>query len=106
MRGNLQASWPSGTEGELAIESLALRQLDHPRYNWLCDYDYMVQHHDLAPPTGFSTVAEVYAERGFVSACVKRVYFAVGRLLYTNNNFHFLPRVVYRGKRVVYLFIF
>ncbi|GAN00008.1 TPR domain protein [alpha proteobacterium U9-1i] len=46
----------------IAIESLALRQLDHPRYNWLCDYDYMVQHHDLAPPTGFSSVAEFNEE--------------------------------------------
>jgi predicted Zn-dependent protease len=41
----------------LCYETMALRQLGHPRYHELCDYDLMVQPYDITPPRGFATVA-------------------------------------------------
>jgi len=38
----------------ICYETMALRQLGHPRYHELCDYDRMVRPYDLAPPNGFA----------------------------------------------------
>lgn len=45
----------------LAFETLALRQLNDPRYHVLCDYTEMVRSYDLSPPPGFGDVAEFNA---------------------------------------------
>ena len=41
----------------LAFETLALRQLNDPRYHELCDYELMVRTYELSPPNGFGDVA-------------------------------------------------
>lgn len=41
----------------ICYETMALRQLGHPRYRELCDYDKMVRPYDLAAPNGFADMA-------------------------------------------------
>jgi tetratricopeptide (TPR) repeat protein len=41
----------------IALESLALKQLHDPRYDWLCDYDLMVRAYDLPIPPGYADAA-------------------------------------------------
>ena len=38
----------------ITYETMALRQLGHPRYRELCDYERMVRPYDLDPPAGFA----------------------------------------------------
>ncbi len=40
----------------ICYETMALRQLAHPRYAELCDYDRMVRAYDLEPPPGFASM--------------------------------------------------
>ncbi|HYD88354.1 MAG TPA: putative 2OG-Fe(II) oxygenase [Vitreimonas sp.] len=41
----------------ICYETMALRQLGHPRYRELCDYELMVRPYDLAPPRGFADMS-------------------------------------------------
>jgi tetratricopeptide (TPR) repeat protein len=43
-------------QGWIGYETLALRQMGHPRYRELCDYDTMVRPYFLSPPKGFATI--------------------------------------------------
>lgn len=40
----------------ICYETMALRQLGHPRYRELCDYERMVAAYDVAPPPGFASI--------------------------------------------------
>jgi tetratricopeptide (TPR) repeat protein len=40
----------------ICYETMALRQLGHPRYHELCDYDLMVRPYQLSAPPGFATI--------------------------------------------------
>jgi predicted Zn-dependent protease len=40
----------------ICYETMALRQLGHPRYRELCDYERMVRAYDLSAPPGFAGV--------------------------------------------------
>jgi len=51
---------------QLAItyEATALRQLNDPKYNWLCNYDRHLRVYDLEPPRGFTSIADFNAALG------------------------------------------
>ena len=51
---------------QLAItyEAMALKQLEDPRHDWLCDYERHVQAYDLEPPEGWSDIASFNAALG------------------------------------------
>ncbi|MGE0741385.1 MAG: tetratricopeptide repeat protein [Hyphomonadaceae bacterium] len=40
----------------ICYETMALRQLEDPRYHELCDYERMVQPFDVPPPPGFANI--------------------------------------------------
>lgn len=40
----------------ICYETMALRQLGHPRYRELCDFDLMVRPYQLSAPAGFATI--------------------------------------------------
>ncbi|MEQ1753895.1 MAG: tetratricopeptide repeat protein [Micropepsaceae bacterium] len=40
----------------ICYETMALRQLGHPRYHELCDFDLMVRPYQLSAPAGFATI--------------------------------------------------
>jgi tetratricopeptide (TPR) repeat protein len=40
----------------ICYETMALRQLGHPRYRELCDFDLMVRPYQLQAPSGFATI--------------------------------------------------
>lgn len=40
----------------ICYETMALRQMGHPRYRELCDYDLMVRPYFLSPPPGFANI--------------------------------------------------
>lgn len=40
----------------ICYETMALRQLGHPRYRELCDFDLMVRPYQLSAPSGFATI--------------------------------------------------
>jgi tetratricopeptide (TPR) repeat protein len=48
----------------ITYEAMALKQLDDPRHDWLCNYQDHVQTFDLDPPEGWSDIASFNAELG------------------------------------------
>ncbi|MDH4048804.1 MAG: tetratricopeptide repeat protein [Gammaproteobacteria bacterium] len=46
----------------IALEATAARALGDPRYEWLYDYDRLVQVFELEPPPGWSSIEEFHAE--------------------------------------------
>jgi tetratricopeptide (TPR) repeat protein len=51
----LRQSQPLNQEW-ICYETMALRQLGHPRYHELCDFDLMVRPYQLSAPSGFATI--------------------------------------------------
>lgn len=42
----------------ICYETMALRQLGHPRYRELCDFDLMVRAYQLSAPNGYANIVE------------------------------------------------
>lgn len=42
----------------ICYETMALRQLSHPRYHELCDFDLMVRPYQLSAPNGYANIVE------------------------------------------------